>query len=214
MRSKTMRMTIVGLIALSIAVASHAQRLPDEPAPRTVQSIRSSLPASYAAALAMWKSPEDIAQFIDATFQYDRARALELAENPDGSERRAAIHAPEALFAKPAGVCVDLARFGVETLHRIDTRYQPRYLMIEFEPITVSGRTLRRHWVALFERDSALWAFADSWRPGHVAGPYPSLDAFIADYALARDRKIVAWQLRDGFERRKRAHKNASLISR
>lgn len=208
MLSNTKRTTVSALIAFSAAMTAQAQRLPDEPLMREVRAI-SSAPhsSSYADALATWKSPEDIAKFIDARFQYDRARALELAENPDGSERRVAIHSPETLFAKPTGVCVDLARFGVETLQRIDARYQSRYLMIEFEPITVAGRTLRRHWVALFERDSALWVFADSWRQGHVAGPYTSLDGFIADYAQARERKIVAWQIRDGFERRKRAHR-------
>ena len=74
--------------------------------------------------------------------------------------------APEALYAKPEGVCIDLARFGVETLNRLDASFAARYLMLEFEPVVIDGRTLRRHWVASFRRDGKLWFFADSRRPG------------------------------------------------
>ena len=203
-----MRAAIVLAMLLCIgahAVPCAAQRLPDEPdAPRTERSRPASMPARYADALATWKTPEDIAAFLDATFVYDRARALALAESP-GAPARPAIHTPERLFAEPRGVCVDLARFGVESLDRIDPRFAPRYLMIEFEPVSIAGRTLRRHWVALFEREGRVFVFADSFRPGHVAGPYASVEAFVSDYARVRDRRVVSWQERTGFERRQRA---------
>jgi hypothetical protein len=187
------------------AAPSAAQRLPDEPGvARTERSRPASTPARYADALATWKAPEDIAAFLDATFVYDRPRALALAESP-GASARPSIHSPEQLFAEPTGVCVDLARFGVESLNRIDARFRARYLMIEFEPVTVAGRTLRRHWVALFERDGATYAFADSYRPGHVAGPFRSVDDYVADYAGVRARPIVRFEERASFERRTRA---------
>ena len=187
------------------AAPSAAQRLPDEPGvARTERARPASTPARYADALASWKSPEDIAAFLDATFVYDRPRALALAESP-GASVRPAIHSPEQLFSAPTGVCVDLARFGVESLNRIDARFSARYLMIEFEPVTVAGRTLRRHWVALFERDGRVFVFADSFRPGYVAGPYGSVADYIADYASVRSRPIVRFEERSSFERTTRA---------
>jgi hypothetical protein len=117
---------------------------------------------------------------------------------------RLPIHAPDAFFSVPQGVCVDLARFAVDTLRAIDPAARPRYLMIEFDPVTLSGQTLRRHWVALFERDGQQYVFADSKRPGHIAGPYADVQDYIADYARYRGRSIVAHREADSYERRLR----------
>jgi hypothetical protein len=201
---------LLAALALACATCVHvsqalAQRLPDEPAATTAARARpAGAPAEYADALKQWTTPEDVASYVGATFVYDRARALALAEGVVAGSRPA-IHAPAALYAQPQGVCVDLARFGVETLNRLDPRYAARYLMVEFEPVVVQGRTLRRHWVALFERDGRVFAFADSYRPGHVAGPYASVADYVAAYERLRERRIVGWQERTGFERRLRA---------
>ena len=188
-----------GFMLAWVAHALHAQSLPDAPEPRARTPLAADAPRRYADALATWRSPEEIARYADATFVYDRSRALALAEQPDARTTRPAIHTPEAMFDKPQGVCVDLARFGVETLNRINPSYAARYVMIEFEPVIVEGRSLRRHWVATFRRDGMLWVFADSRRPGHVAGPYPSLDAFIADYARYRNQPIIAFRETDSY---------------
>jgi hypothetical protein len=201
---------IVGLTLF--AGFAGAQALPDAPEARTrAAAPLVNAPKSYAEALAVWKGPEDIARFADATFAYDRSRALALAEPPDASTARPAIHRPEALYAKPEGVCIDLARFGVETLNRLDASFAARYLMLEFEPVVIDGRTLRRHWVASFQRGGKLWIFADSRRPGHIAGPYDSVDAFVADYARYRAQRIVMWRETDTFLRRSRAVARASI---
>ena len=205
---------VITLIAVWLAAASattFAQRLPDEPAARSGGARPANAPAAYRDALGLWKSPEDIASFVDATFVYDRSRALALAESSQG--RRVDIHTPEALYVRPSGVCVDLARFGVETLNLIDTSFAARYVMIEFEPVVIEGRTLRRHWVASFQRDGKLWVFADSRRPGHVAGPYDTIDAFIADYARYRGQTIVAWRETDSYLRRTRSVAGSAAAS-
>lgn len=195
---------LIGIVVPYATFAS-AQELPHAPEARMhVAAPLSGAPKSYAEALAVWRGPEDIARFADAAFVYDRMRALALAEPADSRAVRPAIHGPEALYATPEGVCIDLARFGVETLNRLDASYAARYLMLEFEPVVIEGRTLRRHWIATFQRDGKLWFFADSRRPGHVAGPYDSVDAFVADYARYRERSIVAWREADGFARRTR----------
>jgi hypothetical protein len=191
-------------LALGAALAG-AEDLPDAPEVRVRGSAMvADSPSTYAGALAAWKSPEDIARFAGARFSYDRDRALTLAEPAGAGAVRPPIYPPEALYANPSGMCVDLARFGVETLHRIDPAFASQYLMLEFQPVQVEGRTLRRHWIATFMRDGQWWFFADSRRPGHVAGPYANVEAFIADYQNYRRQEIVAWRVADGYARRTR----------
>jgi hypothetical protein len=185
--------------------AHGADSPPDAPLPGYApKSTSAAMPGSYDGALAAWRSPEDIARFAGSRFVYDLSRALALSE-PASGESRPAIRTPRETFAQPNGVCLDLARFAVETLNRIDAAYDARYLMIEFEPVVVDGRTLRRHWIATFRRDGALWFFADSARPGEIVGPYSSVDAFAEEYRALRGRPIVAVRITDSYARKLRA---------
>ena len=160
--------------------------------------------ASYAHALQLWRTPEDINAWIGAKFRYDMPRAMLLSENQRGRSGPLPIHPPHEFFAAPSGICVDLSRFAVETLRQIDPDAKASYLMIEFAPVTVSGNTLRMHWLAAFVRDGQYYFFADSKRPGHLAGPYPSPAQFIAEYSTYRERPIVAFRELDSYQRRQR----------
>lgn len=162
-------------------------------------------PRGYGDALKAWRTADDVNAWIAANFRYDASRALRLSESWRQRNPGLPIHAPEAFFADPHGVCVDLARFAVETLRAIDPSAKPAYLMIEFDAALVEGETLRRHWIATFERDGQRYFFADSRRPGHIAGPYPSTAAFVADYAAFRGRRVVAYRDADDHARRARA---------
>jgi hypothetical protein len=128
-----------------------------------------------------------------------------LSETQRGSGARLSIHEPAEFFAAPSGVCVDLSRFAVETLRRLDPTLVARYLMIEFAPVTINGNTLRLHWLASFTRDGRHYFFADSRRPGHIAGPYASAQEFVEQYAAYRGREIVAFRELDSYQRRQRA---------
>jgi hypothetical protein len=100
---------------------------------------------------------------------------------------------------------VDLSRFAVETLRQVDPSANASYLMIEFAPVTIAGNTLRLHWVASYRRDGQWYFFADSKRPGHLAGPYATVQAFIDDYAAYRGRTIVAFKELPSYQRRQRS---------
>ena len=76
--------------------------------------------------------------------------------------------------------------------------------MIEFDPVSIAGNTLRRHWVVSFERGGERYFFADSKRPGHIAGPYASTQDFIAEYARYRGRRIVSFREVETYERKLR----------
>jgi hypothetical protein len=187
--------------------ATDPLHLSDAPQERAMPDRPVAMHGSYAQALAAWRGPEDVNAWIGANFEYDVPRAIALSES-----RRAAggtppsIHEPAAFYEQPVGICVDLARFGVETLKRIDPALEPRYLMIEFEPARISGQVLRRHWVASFFRGGeGYYFFADSKRPGVMAGPYPSVEAFIAQYASYRRREVLAFRQLESFRRQLRA---------
>lgn len=165
--------------------------------------------ASYEEALARWHDAGHVNAWIGRHFQYDRARALQLSETQRQRHGTLPIVSPPEFFARPSGVCVDLARFGVETLRRIDPAANARYLMIEFDPLTLAGQTLRRHWVAMVEQGGQRYFFADSKRPGVMAGPYADTRAFIVEYERYRGRRIVAFQERASFERQQRQTRQA-----
>ena len=197
--SRALRL-VVAALALAAPPAHAVDPRTDAPEPRVVARDAHVAPPTYAAALATWRRVDEVNAWIGARFAYDAERALELSES-QRAQRPLPIHAPGAFYAEPSGVCVDLARFGVETLRAIDPSAKPVYLMIEFAPLEVAGNVLRRHWMAGFERDGARWYFADSKRPGHLAGPYASAAAFVDEYARYRGRDVVAFRERDGFER-------------
>lgn len=197
------------LLFLWLVVALHVQAAqppvdPASDAPEQRVSIVATEPepASHALALKAWTTPEQVNAWIARHFEYDMARALRLSETQRTANGQLPIHAPADFFARPQGVCVDLARFAVETLQVVSPQSRAQYLMIEFDPVAIQGNTLRRHWVAFFERDGQLYFFADSKRPGHIAGPYASTQAFVAEYAQYRQRNIVASRVLPTYQRR------------
>lgn len=160
---------------------------------------------SYARALQIWRTPEDLNAWIGAKFEYDVERSMLLSETQRAQRPGPPIHPPAEFFAAPKGICVDLARFAVETLRVVTPDLKARYVMIEFDPVSLRGNTLRRHWVASFDRGGRRYFFADSKRPGHIAGPYASTQAFLDDYAKYRGREIVAFRELESYRRRMKA---------
>ena len=159
---------------------------------------------SYEHALHIWKTPEDINAWIAANFSYDFARAARLSDTQRATNEQLSIYPPAEFFNTKAGVCVDLSRFGVEMLRLINPQSEPRYLMIEFDPIQVNGNTLRLHWLVSFKRNGKRYFFADSKRPGRIAGPYNDTREFINEYAKYRGRRIVAFRELESYQKQRR----------
>lgn len=159
---------------------------------------------SYDAALRNWKTAEDISAWIAAHFEYDRARAMQLSETQRAAGNAPQVFSPGEFFDQRTGVCLDLARFGVETLRQIAPEENPQYLMIEFEPVEIAGNTLRLHWIASFERQGEKYFFADSKRPGRIDGPFQDVASFLREYEAVRGRKIIAFRELDSFEKKRR----------
>ncbi len=201
--------TILAVIASALAAACSsmpdvADPASDAPERRVVAETQFKEARSYAEALRLWQSSEDINAWIQARFRYDMSRAMQLSETQRQKNGRMPILAPEVFFTAPSGVCVDLSRFAVETLRAIDPGTKPRYVMIEFDPVSIAGNALRRHWVVSFQRGGGRYFFADSKRPGYIAGPYASTQDFIAEYARYRGRRIVSFREVETYERKLR----------
>jgi hypothetical protein len=193
------------LLCLAARAAGQATDPASDAPEHPVRSASLKDASSYFRALETWRTPEDVNAWIGARFEYDMSRAMLLSETQRSGGARVSIHEPAAFFAAPSGVCVDLSRFAVETLRRLDAGLNARYLMIEFAPLTVGGDTLRLHWLAAFTRDGRHYFFADSKRAGHLAGPYASTRDFIDHYTAYRGRQIVAFRELDSWQRRERA---------
>ncbi len=201
MRTLTLALAVCALASCAL-VPRAADPTSDAPEPRRASSRAASIPASYAKALEAWHSPEDVNAWIGARFEYDFDRAVKLSETQRARVGRVEIVNPDAFFTRPTGICVDLARFGVETLRAIAPQYKPAYLMIEFDPVVISGNMLRLHWLVMFVRDGKFYFFADSKRPGHMAGPFATVEQFIEQYAQYRGRRIVSNRGLESYQRK------------
>jgi hypothetical protein len=189
---------------ISCAGALHtAGSLSDEPE-YTGATVPFKAVDSYDQALRVWRTPEDISGWVAASFSYDSARALQLSETQRAKSKRLPVFNPSEFFERKSGVCVDLARFGFETLRSIDPVSAPKYLMIEFEAAYIKGNTLRLHWLVSFRRDGKIYFFADSKRPGHIAGPYKDTQDFINEYEQYRRRRIVTFRELETYEKQQR----------
>ena len=194
---------LAGLTACT-HIPEHADTASDAPDIRWRAATSFKNATSYADAIQVWKTPQDINAWIGARFEYNTSRAMSLSETQRNQSVPLSISRPEDFFATPSGICVDLSRFAVETLRAIDPGTKPAYLMIEFAPVTIAGNTLRLHWIASFQRDGKHYFFADSKRPGHIAGPYQSARAFVDEYAKYRGREVIAFRELDSYQRKQR----------
>lgn len=196
-------------LAACLSFANAADPLSDAPEGRERPAKPVPEFPSYAQALQSWRTPEDLNAWIAARFEYDVERSMLLSETQRAQRAGPPIYAPAELFAAPKGICVDLSRFGVETLRAVAPDLKARYVMIEFNPAALRGNTLRRHWVVAFEREGQFYFFADSKRPGHIAGPYASTQAYLDDYAKYRGREIVAFRELETYLRRSKTRRSA-----
>lgn len=186
--------------------ASHAANsLPDEPEPECGLSMPYQGADSYSRALDIWKKAEDINKWIAGSFIYDKARAIKLSSSQRIENGGIPVYNPSEFFKSKTGVCIDLARFGVETLRIIEPNSNPKYLMIEFEPIQINGNTFRLHWMVSFKREGMTYFFCDSKRPGYIAGPYKSTQVFISEYEQYRGRKIVAHRELESYQKKRKS---------
>ena len=192
------------LLTVQVNIPHGAESFPNgrEYPPHSTAAFKAAV--SYEEAIRVWKTPEDINNWITAHVTYDMARALLLSETQRAQNEKISIYDPSTFFDVKSGMCVDLSRFAFETLRRIDPGCRPMYLMIEFDPKEISGNVLRLHWLVSFRRDGNIYFFADSNRPGHIAGPYNTVQVFMNDYEQYRGRKIAAFRELESYQKQQR----------
>lgn len=186
----------------------------DEPAFGRSLYVSYQAPGSYKRALNVWKTAEDISKWVANSFVYDKARAIKLSANQRTRKKVISVYDPPEFFDLKTGVCVDLARFGVETLRKIDPNSDPKYLMIEFDPIQINSNIFRLHWLVSFKRDGMKYFFCDSKRPGYIAGPYTSTQVFISEYEQYRGRKIVAHRELESYKKKRKLQSRKGRVTK
>jgi len=202
--SKKFILTISQLFLTCLIFQLNAQiksieKLSDAPNNTTATSNH-IYPNSYEAALQQWKTVNEINNWIKYNFKYDMGRAKKMAENSLDREKTN-IYSPEEFYQIKKGICVDLSRFTVETINKIDTSVNAQYLMIVFEPIIIDGKVIRKHWITVYQDVGDYYLLGDSKRPGHIAGPYDRIDDFIIEYQKYRDRKIDSWKVLSNYRK-------------
>jgi hypothetical protein len=202
--NKLSMLSLVICILGCSTITRDANPLPDAPELTRNLSLPYQSEDSYHRALDHWKTAEDISKWVAHSFIYDEARAVQLSTNQSTRKKSVSVYDPAEFFLKKAAVCVDLARFGCETLRRIDPTSDPKYLMIEFDPIQINGTTFRLHWLVSFKRDGMRYFFCDSKRPGYIAGPYESTQGFISEYEEYRGRQIIAHRELESYKKRRK----------
>lgn len=158
-------------------------------------------PISYDKALKSWKSVEEINLWIKNSFTYDREKALKISEVDN--EQKPHILSPAEFYSNKSGICVDLARFAYEAMRVVAPQLNPKYLMIEFEPIQEGKSIIRLHWLVIYEKDDYFYSFADSKRPGYISPPYKSLEKLVENYQQYRERKIISYQALDTYQKQR-----------
>ena len=103
---------------------------------------------SYYEALQNWKTVKEVSNWIAQNFEYDMDRAMQLANNSK-TRGKTNIYKPEELFHHKKGVCIDLARFALETIQAIDPAINVKYLLIEFEPVLMDNLIFKNHWMIM-----------------------------------------------------------------
>jgi|SRR5688500_6612442 len=174
----------------------------DAPLPQTLAPrVKNSINYTYEEAiLTKWKTIKDINAWIAQHFNYDLDRALELADHSETREI-SNIYTPTQTFDAKKGICVDLARFAVETIQAVDPSINVKYLMIEFEPIRIGNRVLKRHWMVVYKENNQLYTMADTKYPGFIDGPYSDISEFVMEYQKIRKRKIKSYSMLDTYKK-------------
>jgi hypothetical protein len=63
-----------------------------------------------------------------------------------------------------------------------------------------------------FKREGRSYFFADSKRPGYIAGPYKDAQEFINEYEQYRDRRIMTFREVASYEKQRRTQALKRLI--
>jgi hypothetical protein len=203
-----MGLAVILLILIGVAIMpaansqqpEHIEQLLDGPESWNDAERYSTEQMTYEQALSSWKDMTDINDWIRANFRYDSNRAMSMASNR--IEERPAVYTPQDIFLKKEGVCIDLARFTVETARAIRPDLQVNYLLIEFVPVTIENNIFKQHWLVSYEDSRELFVFADTKRPGVVVGPYKIINEFIVDYQKYRSREIVSYKMLESYQKR------------
>lgn len=160
MRRRNLVSVIASLAVSSVLGLAHAQETP------------------YDQAVQQWKSYQDVANWLDGNFQFDRGRLQTiLGRVRQDGQLGLLARKPFKTFESKSGYCTDSAKLAIDALNRINPAYEAKYIFIK------NRAGPAQHWVTGFMVDGKVmvmdYGAAPDWSAMRgLHGPYASLKEY------------------------------------
>lgn len=142
---------------------------PRETPTEKISGAEPPLQKTYEEAVSEWKSYEDLVNWMENDFSFDKERYEKF---------KGTLPVPrtsEETFRLKSGIYIDAAMFSKETLHRINPSYQAQIVIL------IMRRSGFNHYACSFRKDGKLFIL-DYGTPYEeitgVHGPYRSLEEY------------------------------------
>ena len=90
---------------------------------------------------------------------------------------------------------IELTPVRYKSLRAIELESAPKYGKITFAPTYVHSCLFQKHWLATFIRGGLHYFFADTKRPGLIAGPFKLPEHFVVEYEQFHQRQVLSFRL-------------------
>jgi len=134
---------------------------------------------SYDDLVSQWKSHDDVANWLDINFKFDKSRQKQIIKNLKKNGPSALlVRKPQNLFDYDnRGYCGDSANFAFTSLNKIDPSYNARWVFIK------NNKGRPNHWVTAFDYQDKLYIMdygtGKKWEEMKgIHGPYDSLSDY------------------------------------
>lgn len=177
---------------------------------KLIESVENAKLRKYNEALNKWKGAEDIVNWLSLNITYDVERSvyikkladkikLLVVQNEETNKYNNEFFSYRAqdFLAYKKGVCLDVARFGVSSLNKIDPNLNARFLKIKHVGIKKDGIIRVSHVMAIYKKQDEFFIFADSKKMDRHSGPYKDIHTFITIYEKFLGQKIKSYKVID-----------------
>ena len=163
----------------------------------------SAIKTAYAMeSIPRFASLDDLVKWTGDHFKYDSKR-LHGTTSAEGEPSPAfQIRTPQELYELHAGICTDLAHFGVQVARRDQLAPAFSYLKLYLKPRLIGGHSVSRHWLAIAQTEEGLLRFfGDSRHPGKLSQGYATVEAFLNTDSEYKKSPILQFEVREIWDR-------------
>ena len=149
--------------------------------------VSSLFATDYEDTLKNWNTHEDVADWLKKDWYFDTQIAKKTVQKiKSEGPSSISVKSAEETFNNSRGWCKDAANFGVESLNKINSSYEAKYIFI-----LNKIKSAPNHWVTGFKHNGKLYVMdygaGKHWKSMMgLHGPYESLDQY-ADFLRSLD---------------------------